>query len=191
MKNIIVISLVFVLSMLTLGCSSSTESTNYYLLTNKVQSVQTVESLSNSNKKQYQLTVKLPEYLQKPYLVMQLDENKIHYSLFHLWAEPLNKGFSKALLFDLNNEQSSHYVVSSDNAHQLTAEKILITLDYFHITERASVILAGQFLVQNGTNKSYQRFTFEQTLAADGYTHAISQMRLLITQLSKQITMSL
>ena len=153
--------------------------------------MQTVEPLSNSKKNQYQLTVKLPDYLQKPYLVMQLDEHKIHYSLFHLWAEPLNKGFGKALLFDLNNEQSSNYFVSSENDSQLMAAKILITLDYFHITERASVILAGQFSVQKGTNKSYQRFSFEQTLTADGYSHAISQMRLLITQLSKQITISL
>lgn len=191
MKNRIVISLLTILTMLTLGCSSSTESTNYYLLTNKIPSLQTVEPLSNSKKNQYQLTVKLPDYLQKPYLVMQLDEHKIHYSLFHLWAEPLNKGFGKALLFDLNNEQSSNYFVSSENDSQLMAAKILITLDYFHITERASVILAGQFSVQKGTNKSYQRFTFEQTLAADGYTHAISQMRLLITQLSKQIIMSI
>lgn len=188
MKKLFLTSLVAVLSMLTLSCSSSNESTNYYLLTNKVSQLEYIAApLLNSEKHKYQLSLKIPEYLQKPYLVMQLDENKIHYSMFHLWAEPLNKGLSKALLFDLNIEQSNHYFITAENDKPAEISEVLLTLDYFHITERASVILAGQFAVQNGDKKSYQRFSFEQKLTADGYSHAISQMRLLITKLSKQI----
>ena len=120
LKAIVVISLFG----LIVGCSSApVKETNYYLLNNyssnnysldnPLEQNKTLlnEKSVDNNQSIYVLELaELSEYLNQPYLVMQLAEHQLHYARFHMWAESLHIGIGKALINDLNkqNQHSKH-----------------------------------------------------------------------------------
>ena len=170
----------FIIVCLVLGvtaCSSSTTpETHYYLLTNQ-HSVGAETSAPYRN--YYQLHIELPEYLNKPYLVMQLDQQKIHYSEFNLWAEPLNLMVKKALQFDLNNLVKSKQSTGASSIKQ----DVTVMINYFHITHQSSVVLSGYYQIQQVDLP----FSIEVKLAADGYSHAVKKMRETLQLLAQKI----
>ena len=195
MHNAFLFSLLMVSALFLSACSSTVETTNYYLLTNNMTNqdkandavlIPTVLS-AGDEQRQYLVSVVLPEYLHKPYLVMQLNENQIHYAMFHLWAEPLDKGLSTALIFDLNTNKQEVFFISAQGKEHTLSNIISVEVSYFHINEQGSVILSGQYHMQTASGMVHRAFSFTQPLADDGYSHAIVQMRTLITQLSEKI----
>lgn len=167
-----------VTSLILFSCSSSTTETHYFLLMNNVAQE---TNTSSSENKQYNVSVEIPEYLKKPYIAMQLGENQIHYSLFNLWAEPLQQGIKKALIFDLNQS-------IFPNKELLITEQIRVKINYFHATENSKVILSGYFSIKGKLEDNKKPFYFEMTLEKDGFSHSISKMRKLIGQLSFKIS---
>lgn len=159
------------------SCSSTPPETNYFLLMNSVNKPN-VSSLNN--KQNIVLSIHLAEYLDKPYLAMQLNENQIHYSLFHLWAEPLKEGIAKALKFEFNNIEKNNDII-----------KVNVQVDYFHPTNTSTVVLVGAYQIKKGEKKINQPFYFEDQLNRDGFSHAVTKMRELLSQLSILINNSL
>jgi len=130
MKTIF-LSFTFSAIMMLVGCSSVSTTSHYYLL-NKPPTGQEVAliSKSESSKKAKALStvkVQLASYLNQPYIVMQLGSHKIHYSTFHLWAEPLLVGVKKSLLADLNNNnQKIAFISEKFNDKRQPSEKLLM-----------------------------------------------------------------
>ncbi|MGL4473028.1 MAG: PqiC family protein [Shewanella sp.] len=201
------------ISSLLLGCSSSAEpkTTSYYLLNTQASllpsdGVNAANQLSAADKAQVRpkvvVAVSLAKYLAEPYLVMQIDDHKIHYASFHMWAEPLIDSTRKALLSDLNGLSTSgdkgyDFVVQTRtntkvNANAQAPTPVLkVQIDYFHVTNQSTVVLSGRYQYLQGDDELDQMFAFEAKVPADGYSPSVAVMRQLVNQLAAQITASI
>ena len=171
------------------SCTSRSElplETNYYLL----NSPNVAKKLLNINKTVVVEVRELPAYLDQPQLVIQLNEHQLHYARFDTWAEPLQAGLTKALINDLNlNDTNIQFVTDELPSSVYGTDKLIIRVDYFHPSTDSKVILSGAFWTENNESQGIilQHFSFELLLNEDGYTHAITQMRRLVSMMSASV----
>ena len=171
------------------SCSSSSEiplETNYYLLNSEYKAIKSL----NIKKTVTVEVLELPAYLHQPHLVMQLNTHQLHYARFDMWAEPLQTGFTKALISELNlNNKNIQFVTSEFKPNDNNLDKLVIRVDYFHPSTESKVILSGVFWRENNEEeyKAQQPFYFESLLNEDGYTHAVVQMRQLVSLMSASV----
>ena len=173
------------------SCSSSSSyevplETNYYLL----NSPSVAKKLLNINKTVVVEVRELPAYLDQPQLVIQLNEHQLHYARFDTWAEPLQAGLTKALINELNlNDTNIQFVTDELPSSIHIADKLIIRVDYFHPSTDSKVILSGAYWTENNKSQGIilQHFSFELLLNEDGYTHAITQMRRLVSMMSASV----
>ena len=185
--------IIFGLSIILMtGCSSdNTPKTQYYLLNSP-----TLDSSGIVvNDTHPIITVQieeLPDYLKQPSLVLQLSDHQLHYSNFHMWAEPLQVSIARTLTQDLNtiDSQNNYIIMAAPNAKKANTT-VVIEVTAFHATHHSKAILAGSYwLKQKNSKNSIQKYHFKFTVALDidGYPHAVEQMRKAVTQLANEIT---
>ena len=171
------------------SCSSNSDiplETNYYLLNSEYIAKKSL----NINKTVVVEVRELPAYLHQPHLVMQLNTHQLHYARFDMWAEPLQSGFTKALINELNlNNKHIQFVTDEFQLKDDNVKKLVVRVDYFHPSTASKVILSGVFWRENNQEqyRVQQPFFFELLLNEDGYTHAIAQMRQLVSVMSASI----
>jgi uncharacterized lipoprotein YmbA len=158
----------------------------------------TKQSAKNVDKDQSKISVTLlalPEYLAQPNLVLQLSNHQLHYSNFHMWAEPLNIGLTQALTDDLNsnNKQFSFFVDSKVNADNKA--DIIVSITAFQATHQSQVILTGHYILnreglssEKVTNNKMHSFAFTIELNDNGYLHAVEKMREITSHLAQEIS---
>jgi uncharacterized lipoprotein YmbA len=170
--------------LLMTGCSTVPEqNTQYYLLYN--HSTASMPSPDkNINPKPIKIAVTMPTYLNQPNLVLKLSEHNLHFALHHQWAEPLKQGFYKSLISELNQAGTYKPLI---NAVKTSIPTLNVAVEHFHITENSMVILSGQYWYSDSTTSSVMPFDLRLPLEQDGYEHAVSQLRKLITQLAIKI----
>lgn len=170
------------------GCSSgsSPDSSHYYLL-NKPTAAKShkIGKTVTDAKTPVMVSVQMPEYLDSPYLVMQIDDHRMHYATFHMWAEPLADATETALLQDLNQSAQFQFIADKGDSAELTNEDagLIIQLDYFHVAQSSEVILAGNYTYRG----SARPFFIETQMESDGFSHSVAKMRQLITELANAI----
>ena len=193
MKKTLIVALV---SIILLGACSSAPAnkTQYYLLNSPTATgAVNTDNKHNKNNPYFGITLlALPDYLRQPSLVLQLSSHQLHYSHFHMWAEPLQNSFTQALAQDLNNLASHlHYIVTPEKS-QVTA--VVINITAFHATHQSQALLTGTYWLQGKDMQNPEKehnFTLTVALNENGYEHAVEQMRKVITSLAQQITHSL
>ncbi|MCC2616086.1 PqiC family protein [Aestuariibacter halophilus] len=139
--------------------------------------------------------LRLANYLSQPNLPMRLSSHEVYYSPNHSWAEPLSKGFAKALLHDLNAAMSSPWVALSyrDPAADNDTVQLLVELDHFVATEDGNCIVDGVFWLQSAQGDVLLKrgFHYQDELAQGGFDNAITQLRQSVTRLARDITLAL
>ncbi len=177
------------------GCSySPLEETHYYLLNNQKTLDIKVEDILIKNTEQTSTVLinmaDLPEYLNQPNLLIQINKHQLHFSHHNMWAEPLKKGILKSLAHDLNSENKQIEFVSQNKLNTFAIENTLhIAIESFHINDDSLVILTGKYWIENQDESiRSNRFNLSTKLEKDGYPHAVEKMRVLITLLAKEIS---
>jgi uncharacterized lipoprotein YmbA len=141
--------------------------------------------------------IQLPDYLDQPNLVLRDSSQKLHVAFYHSWAEDFGSAIRRVMISELNqSDDKVRYVQRCDSCQKLT-----ITLNHFYPTTQGEVILAGDFVLENELENSREQgdypskeaeipksFLIEANLTADGYEHAVKQMRISLGQLAKQVT---
>lgn len=182
------------LSLLITGlsaCSSKPVDMNYYLLS----PAQAVMPNSQANKTQ-QVKVNrivLADYLKQSSIVMQINDNQMYFSRQNLWAESLENAISNALLSELNQSSTTQF-----NSHQISDNKTIsavltLHIEHFHATDKSTVLSSGRYwLFEPNSQQTIEKpFYFSLPLEHDGFPHAISQQRLLLNLLAKDIRQQL
>ena len=178
--------------MLMTACSSNnTPKTQYYLLNSPTLKNSVV--VNNLNNPRVAITLlELPDYLKQPSLVLQLSDHQLHYSHFHMWADPLQSSIIESLTQDLNTKNNPHnYNVTLSSSVE---SEVIIKITGFHSTHQSQVILAGNYWLHGKNKRASEKihhFNLAIALDTDGYPHAVAQMRNLITQLAHEINKSL
>tara|TARA_R110000868_G_scaffold403115_3_gene680000 strand:- start:19 stop:618 length:600 start_codon:yes stop_codon:yes gene_type:complete len=187
MKHILLSLLIAGLS----ACSSKPVDMNYYLLS-PAQAVMP----SNQINKTHQVKVNkivLADYLKQSSIVMQINDNQMYFSRQNLWAESLENAISNALLRELNQSSTTQF-----NGHQIADNKsiravLTLHIEHFHATDKSTVISSGRYwlLEPNSQQTIEKTFYFSLPLEHDGFSHAISQQRLLLNLLAQDIQQQL
>jgi uncharacterized lipoprotein YmbA len=169
---------IFIIILLTACSSHPQQKTQYYLLNSPTNT----NTLDHNNEEQQNIVVdllELPEYLKQPSLVLQLSSHQLHYSHFHMWAEPLQ-------------DSRFHYVANTNVGPKALENKITVDITAFHATHQSQAILKGTFSIHDNnitiTEKNRtSNFAITLPLNKNGYEHAVEQMRSSIKQLAEQI----
>jgi uncharacterized lipoprotein YmbA len=171
------------------GCSSDpVNSTQYYLLSNQQTNQSSTEPLKQ--KITVLKVLELPQYLNQSQLVLQMNDHQLHYADFHMWAEPLKEGFTKALMMDLNRINSPVQFVSERLKRPTDKNTLYVELAFFHADNDSQVTLSGQYWFKDENNETMLQpyhFSFKQQLSQDGYASSVAQMRQLVGLLAAEV----
>ena len=179
------------------SCATSSPSLNYYLLDSGDASTTIVGSVVQ-NKKSERLVlvgdVTLGEFLRQSSLLVELDDNEMHFAMNHVWAEPLVDELPKVLLKDLRrNNTEFNFKRATAEWFGKEAYSLKIQIDQFHPNAKQEVIMSGRYWVTDtGTGQTKEKdFLLSDTLTEDNYGHAVVKMRRLITLLAESLVRSL
>jgi uncharacterized lipoprotein YmbA len=198
MKTALMVMLFSVL-LITACSSSNITKTQYYVLNSPTKLMPKIVNNKVSkaqNKPAISVTLlELPDYLTQPNLVLQLSHHQLHYSNFHMWAEPLNIGLSQALTKDLNITNQNFNFLVSPELKATTTSDIVIEITAFQATHQSQVILVGSYTLRSArltledTEKSsINTFRFALDLNDNGYPHAVEKMRKITLLLAQEIS---
>jgi len=196
MKKTLIVAIVSIILLGACG-SAPANKTQYYLLNSPTTTgAANTDNMHNNNSQPLGIILlELPDYLRQPSLVLQLSNHQLHYSHFHMWAEPLQNSFAQALAQDLNNIDSHFHYLSTPAKNQVTAATtVVINITAFHTTHQSQALLAGTYWLQGKSEQNPEKehnFTLTVALNENGYEHAVEQMRKVITSLAQKITNSL
>ena len=172
-----------ILSGFLFSCSTNEtmQQSQYYVLTNQV--INPFEySKADANSKVTSVVVnELPRYLNQANLVMQMNDHQLHYTHHHMWAEPLQRGLTKALLTDLNALSSNRVFVESNQDASL--QMLFLDIERFHVTDTSEVSLSGYYWLATEAKPlplNKYAFNISLDLAQDGFSHAVEKMRELV-----------
>jgi uncharacterized lipoprotein YmbA len=133
--------------------------------------------------------VRLPEYLNRRGLAIQIDANQIQTANHHFWAEPLEEAISKVLVRDIA-DLASGVTVDRDAGRWTDSGdcRLRIEFDKFHATDQSRVVSSGRYWVSSSDANIKQEFAVTQSLSADGHAHAVAALRRSLRTLATQIS---
>lgn len=185
-NNIKTLSLLAVICLLS-ACSSAPVTLKHYLLDQQLNAYQ--GQTYNGETLVTLQRIKLARYLQQSQLAMLQQDNQLYFASQHVWAEELNHGISRALRNDINQQQDMYIFAANEPGQKQSQYQLQIQIDHLVATDQSKVMLAGKFwLMQQQELKASTPFYFEASLSQDGFDHAVSQQRKLLSQLAEKIT---
>ncbi|MBR9910861.1 MAG: membrane integrity-associated transporter subunit PqiC [Gammaproteobacteria bacterium] len=132
--------------------------------------------------------IKLARYLAQANMTLLRGDHSIYYASQHVWAEPLEQGFKRALARDLSESGGIQLLLEDEPAARPAQRELLLQIDNFTATEDSRALLVGKFwLFQKGELVVSRQFQFSRTLTDDGYLHAVQQQRALIAELAQSV----
>ncbi|KXI27616.1 PqiC family protein [Paraglaciecola hydrolytica] len=173
------------------ACSTKPLDVNYYVLSPP----KPVEHIKHKDDvRQVKLNkIMLADYLRQSSIAMQVAENQMYFSRQDVWAESLETAILSALLRDLNQNTTIQY--SSYQSPDTHTDNISLTIhiESFHASDKSKVVSSGRYWLFDPIKpkKLEKPFYFSLTLEQDGYSHAISQQRQLLSLLAKDIQLEL
>lgn len=182
----------FIICILMLSaCSSAPVKVDYYLLDKDVSAYQ--NTADTTSLPQLSISrIKLADYLNQPQLAILQNDNRIYYASQHLWAESLYNNIRRSLVNELGKTSKYQVRLISDPSNGNPDYQLDIQIDHLVATDNAKVILAGKFWLMKANKVLTRRdFYLQKDLTNSGFSHAIEQQRLLITELSQQIDTTL
>ena len=175
-----------------MACGSTPVEDHYYSLVLAADDVMAPVRTEASTAHLIVGPVRLPEYLNRRGLAMQIDANQIQTANHHFWAEPLEEAISKVLVRDIA-DLASGVTVDRDAGRWTDAGdcRLRIEFDKFHATDQSRVVSSGRYWVSSSDADVKQEFAVTQTLSADGHAHSVAALRQSLRALATQITNTL
>lgn len=183
----VAIPLLIAVGVLLGGCATSTPPLSYYLLhdtsTNRITTT-SPDAVVLIDK------VVLPDYLKQRGLVFQTSETGIHISTDHLWAEPMDEGFTKSLrdsLTEHNIELITHAMGEQEPDAYLS-----LRIDDFIASHQGDIVLRGEYFLSYANERNARaRFHLTFPLQQDGFEESVKVMREAIATLADRMTTGL
>ena len=180
----------FVLTILLgLGaCASTPVEDQYYSLVLAADELPANTEDTNSSGHLIVGPIQLPEFLERRELAMQISDNEIRTANHHFWAEPLEEAIAKVLVRDITH-LGNDLAVDRD-AGRWTEEgdcRVRIEFDRFHATNRSRVVNSGRYWILAPGESVRREFDLSETIATDGYSSAVTALRLSLRELAGQI----
>lgn len=185
MSNRLIKCLTFSLISLTVGCVSTPQTSNYYLIESPAP-----ESIINSQQKIVLHPIELSDYLKSSNLHVKDNSGQILYSATDLWAEQPAKVLWRAVEQSLKNQTGHHVLASHETAD--SCAQIKIRISELSPTSTGKVVSAGRwFISSEGSTLETREFSFSGHISSDGYAASnqviAGQLHELASELEEQI----
>ncbi|MCC2607263.1 PqiC family protein [Planctobacterium marinum] len=185
MKQLFIVILLIMIN----ACATQPGNFNYYQLGPDTAHNLPAKTSDLSSKHSVLLTVKVPDYLKQNKMVVQTGQHQLHFAQLHLWAQIPLKSIRAALVNEISPHDAPWYMVEHyKNAPAQPHYQLDINIQQFYPTDSGKAILQGTWLFfVDGKAHTKQHFNYTETLATDGFSHAVSQQYQLLQQLSADL----
>jgi hypothetical protein len=181
MKKNIIVAATASIAILLCACGP-TPKTYYYLL-------QPTENTDTMSAKAYSVgigPIAVAEYLQRPQMITT-EDNKINYSDFQRWGEPLDKAFTRVIAMNLaaslNNNNIIPFPWRSDEIPEIRVRIIVTELN--RVGDQASLTVRWNVNASGDPTKEIQNLeTFKVEAKKDGYENLAKAYSELLGKLS-------
>jgi uncharacterized lipoprotein YmbA len=173
------------------GCAH-TESAKFYVLNSLAGNPSEVQTEENKLKVVLGIgPIKLPEYLDRPQIMSRTGGNKLEYTEFHQWAEPLKDNFARVLgenlsvLIPTNQIHLYPWRRSAGIDYQLEVDVI----SFEGSLEGDSVLTVRWTLYGKDRDKALilEKSTFKQTATGKDYEAMVSALNQTLEQFSRVV----
>jgi uncharacterized lipoprotein YmbA len=136
--------------------------------------------------------VLLPGYLDRLPMVTRGVDDEVEISMYHRWAEPLDRGIAQALADDLasqiGNDRIAVFPWRGGVARVLDYQVIVVVLRFDGSPGREVTLDARwRLLGQEGRELALKRSTIKQPIAREGYQSVVRGMSRAIATLAREI----
>jgi uncharacterized protein len=134
--------------------------------------------------------VEMPDYLDRPQIVTQINPNELHLGDFNQWAEPLGKTFMRTLADNLASLLCVDEIVFYPSEESDVDRQIVVTVTRFHGLSDGTVALTAQWQVKEGPGGKVvarQRSDIRESVAGQGYDALVAAQSKALARLSREI----
>lgn len=171
------------------GCLGTTPSSQFYLLEPISDSVSNANDNFNGELLIALTPIHIPDYIDRPQIIIAKSKNTYQLSEFDRWAEPLNTNIGRVLQLNLTYLVPAKVVISKDsNLAKQASLRVFVTILELHIDARNQAVLTAQWHVIRGEKtiasdqKSYQILAENKDFPSS--VHALNQC---LEQLSRDV----
>ncbi len=184
------------LSAVLAGCGSS-PAARFYLLTPTAQAPAAPDATAKSPNVTLAVgPVDLPAYLDRPQMARRVDDNRLDFSEFDRWAEPLKKNVSQVLVENLRAMLPDLHVVSFPVASSMPRPEYQAAVDFlrFESAPEKTAVLEARYSIRNGATGellAHQTVRFSQAFGGRQWGAAVAAQSKCLELLSRDIATAL
>ncbi len=186
----VAIMLVFFLS----ACMRGNKSVQFYRLNAGVAMIDAVQVDESTNQAVVGLgPIRIPDYLNRPQMVVAISDNQYQLSEEHRWAERLDQNISLALAKFLPSQLGSNRIVRYPWAQrQIVDYQVSIDIIEFNIDALGRSRLTAQWLIKRKDQSDIsRRFDYQVPASTTDYDVMVSAQSACLTKLGQDIAVTL
>ena len=186
----VAIMLVFFLS----ACMRGNKSVQFYRLNAGVAMIDAVKMDESANQAVVGLgPIRIPDYLNRPQMVVAISDNQYQLSEEHRWAERLDQNISLALAKFLPSQLGSNRIVRYPWAQrQIVDYQVSIDIIEFNIDALGRSRLTAQWLIKRKDQPDIsRRFDYQVSASTTDYDVMVSAQSACLTKLGQDIAVTL
>ncbi len=134
--------------------------------------------------------VEVPEYLDRPQIVTQVNANQLQLGDFDQWAEPLGKSVMRTLADNLATLLCVEEIVYYPGESAGVDYQVVVTVTRFHGLTDGTVALSAQWQVKEGAGGKVvarNRAAIRKAIEGDGYSALAAAHSSALAELSREI----
>jgi uncharacterized lipoprotein YmbA len=137
--------------------------------------------------------IRIPDYLNRPQMVMAISDNQYQLSEEHRWAERLDQNISLVLTKFLPNQLGSNRIVRYPWAQrQVVDYQVSIDIIEFHIDALGQSRLTAQWLIKHKDQPDLsRRFDYQVSASTTDYEMMVAAQSVCLTKLGQDIAVTL
>ena len=176
------------------ACMRSNKSVQFYRLNASAAMVDIIQEPELTNQALIGLgSIRIPDYLNRPQMVIAISDNQYQLSEEHRWAERLDENISLVLTKLLSSQLGSNRIVRYPwSLRQAVDYQVSIDIIEFHIDALGQSRLIAQWLIKRKDQSIFsRRFNYQVYASTTDYEIMVSAQSACLTKLGQDIAVTL
>ncbi|RIZ66665.1 MAG: membrane integrity-associated transporter subunit PqiC [Methylococcales bacterium] len=176
------------------ACMRSNKSVQFYRLNASAAMVDIIQEPELTNQALIGLgSIRIPDYLNRPQMVIAISDNQYQLSEEHRWAERLDENISLVLTKLLSSQLGSNRILRYPwSLRQAVDYQVSIDIIEFHIDALGQSRLIAQWLIKRKDQSIFsRRFNYQVYASTTDYEIMVSAQSACLTKLGQDIAVTL
>ncbi len=192
-----IIQITLVISLIVFGgCATVQKPSRFYVLS----PLNNQEGTTSENSPRRDIVlgigpVELPQYLDRPNIVLRTSQNELKVSEFELWAEPLEDNFSRILAENLSNLNLTDHIIFFPWKRKINIDfQIAVDVTQFDCQLKGDYILNVRWTIFGRNGKkllTMNKSSFSKKAFLDDYVSLVKLLNENLSDLSREISLAI